>query len=111
MGEGVSLLGEPDAGDPPVRFDEREVETGHGQARRAPADERAGNSYASPNLPRHLSTLLLEFNKAEQVVFDFFENSPKRWNDLTHEEQQHMIEYIERIGGFRGTKKKRNSLR
>ena len=27
----------------PVRFDERGVETGHGEASEAPADERAGN--------------------------------------------------------------------
>ena len=37
-----SLLREPDAGNPHVRFDEREVETEHGRAREAPADERAG---------------------------------------------------------------------
>jgi hypothetical protein len=48
---------EPDAANPHVRFDEREVETEHGEDRRAPADERAGNRYASPTLPRHLSTL------------------------------------------------------
>jgi len=39
-------LGKPDAGKPHVRFDEREVETEHGQASEAPADERAGNGYA-----------------------------------------------------------------
>ena len=33
----------PGLGDPQVRFDEREVETEHGMAREAPADERAGN--------------------------------------------------------------------
>ena len=27
----MTLVGEPDAGDPPVRFDEREVETEHGR--------------------------------------------------------------------------------
>ena len=32
VGECVSLLREPDAGNPPVRFDEREQETGSGQA-------------------------------------------------------------------------------
>lgn len=37
------LTGEPDAGKPPVRFDERDVETEQGWAREAPADERAGN--------------------------------------------------------------------
>src|SRR5262249_32812034 len=51
------LVREPDALNAPVRFDEREVETGHGGDRRAPADERAGNRYAPPKLPRHLSTL------------------------------------------------------
>ena len=39
----MNLLREPDAGDPHVRFDEREVETEHGNASEAPADERAGN--------------------------------------------------------------------
>jgi hypothetical protein len=38
----MNLLREPDAGDLHVRFDEREVETEHGQAREAPANERAG---------------------------------------------------------------------
>ena len=40
--ERVNLLREPDAGDPHVRFDERDVETEHGTAREAPANERAG---------------------------------------------------------------------
>ena len=35
--------GEPDAGEPHVRFDERDVETEQGGAIEAPADERAGN--------------------------------------------------------------------
>jgi hypothetical protein len=39
-------VGEPDAGNPPVRFDEREVETEHGQASETPADERAGHGWA-----------------------------------------------------------------
>ena len=43
VGESVSLLREPDAGDPPVRFDERDVETEQGEPSEAPADERAGN--------------------------------------------------------------------
>ena len=42
MGDTVSLLREPDAVTPPVRFDERDVETEHGPASEAPADERAG---------------------------------------------------------------------
>jgi len=43
VGESVSLLREPDAGNPPVRFDERDVETEQGELSEAPADERAGN--------------------------------------------------------------------
>ncbi len=39
----VKLVGKPDAGNPHVRFDEREVETEQGEASEAPADERAGN--------------------------------------------------------------------
>jgi hypothetical protein len=42
VGESVSLLREPDAGDPPVRFDERDVKAEHGLDNEAPADERAG---------------------------------------------------------------------
>jgi hypothetical protein len=42
MGEGMKEDGEPDAGDLHVRFDEREVETGYGEAIETPADERAG---------------------------------------------------------------------
>jgi len=40
---GKKPVGEPDAGDPHVRFDEREVKTGYGDARETPATERAGN--------------------------------------------------------------------
>ena len=40
--ESVNLLREPDAANPHVRFDEREVETEHGEASEAPAHERAG---------------------------------------------------------------------
>jgi hypothetical protein len=43
MDANVSLFREPDAGDPHVRFDERDVETEQGLASEAPADERAGN--------------------------------------------------------------------
>src|SRR5690606_34860254 len=40
--ERMNLLREPDAGDPHVRFDEREVETEQDQAREAPTTERVG---------------------------------------------------------------------
>ena len=43
MGRPVKPVGEPDALIGPVRFDERDVETEHGLAREAPADERAGS--------------------------------------------------------------------
>ena len=36
------LVRKPDAGEPHVRFDERGVETGHGEASEAPATERVG---------------------------------------------------------------------
>jgi hypothetical protein len=39
----VNPVREPDAGNPHVRFDEREVETEHGEASEAPATESAGN--------------------------------------------------------------------
>jgi len=42
-GYGVSLLREPDAANPHVRFDERGVETELGVASEAPPDERVGN--------------------------------------------------------------------
>jgi hypothetical protein len=43
VGEIVNFLREPEAGKPHIRFDERDVETEHGQTNEAPADERAGN--------------------------------------------------------------------
>ena len=43
VGLTVKPVGEPDAVNPPVRFDEREVETEHGDASEAPASESAGN--------------------------------------------------------------------
>jgi hypothetical protein len=38
-----SLVREPDAGNPPVRFDERDVETEHDRDIEAPATKRVGN--------------------------------------------------------------------
>ena len=51
-------VGEPDAANPHVRFDERGVETEEWGDTRAPATERAGQ-HARPHLhpPRHSSTL------------------------------------------------------
>src|SRR5882724_1958437 len=43
-----SLIREPDAGDLPVRFDERDVETESGLNHKAPPDERGGNRYVLP---------------------------------------------------------------
>ena len=37
----------------------------------------------------------------EQFVFDMLENSPRRWNNLNFDQQQHAIDYIYRVGGFR----------
>ncbi len=42
VGQSVKPVGEPDAVNPHVRFDEGEVEPEQGAAREAPADERAG---------------------------------------------------------------------
>ena len=66
------LVREPDAGKPPVRFDERAVETEQGAAREAPATERAGNRLAAPKQPRHRSTLRCAVKKGDdpqQVQF------------------------------------------
>jgi hypothetical protein len=57
---------------------------------------RSVGKEAYMNLPRGPS-----FNAPEQFVFDSLENSPKRWNALTFEEQQHAITYIENVGGMR----------
>ena len=56
MGEGVSLVREPDAGDLHVRFDERRLET----ARRTRTEAPARRSTATPRIapvPRQSSTL------------------------------------------------------
>ncbi len=54
----MNLVREPDAGNPPVRFDEREVETEHGMRllRHRPGKPRHG-IMPKPTPPRHLSTL------------------------------------------------------
>ena len=43
----------------------------------------------------------IDFNAPEQFVFDMLENSPKRWNSLSYEQQRHAVDYIEWIGGIR----------
>jgi hypothetical protein len=54
----MNLVREPDAGEPPVRFDEREVETEHGMRimRHRPGKPR-NRVMPKPTPPRHLSTL------------------------------------------------------
>src|SRR5213080_3711407 len=53
-----SLVREPDAANPQVRFDEREVETGHGELLGHRQPKGPATRKASPSLPRHLPTLL-----------------------------------------------------
>ena len=53
----VSLLREPDAANPHVRFDERGVETGHGELLGHRQPKGPATRKATPNLPRHSSTL------------------------------------------------------
>src|SRR5262249_14588389 len=50
-------VGEPDAANLQVRFDEREVETGHGELLGHRQPKGPATRKASPKLPRHLSTL------------------------------------------------------
>src|SRR6202158_5867027 len=57
VGRPPNPVGEPDAANPHVRFDEGEVETEGWEDTRAPATERAGHTQGFPTLPRHLSTL------------------------------------------------------
>ena len=51
------LVREPDAGNPPVRFDEREVDTGHGALLGHRQTQGPATGKAPPKPPRHLSTL------------------------------------------------------
>jgi hypothetical protein len=44
----ANLSTAPDAGNPPVRFDERDVETESWLTTKARPDERGGNGYAQP---------------------------------------------------------------
>jgi hypothetical protein len=55
--ESVNLLREPDAANPQVRFDKREVETEQGKAIEAPATERAGQRIR-PNLNHRATSRL-----------------------------------------------------
>ena len=45
--------------------------------------------------------LAFTYDGLDRVMGLQAQNSPKRWNSLTYEEQQDAIEYIERVGGFR----------
>jgi hypothetical protein len=46
--KGRGLVREPDAGEPPVRFDERDAKRSHGYTTKAPTSERSGNRYVQP---------------------------------------------------------------
>ena len=65
----VKPVGEPDAGNPPVRFDEREVETEHGMRllrhRRGNPDPEYVEAY--PTAPPLDSTLFHDFSTSREV--------------------------------------------
>ena len=74
MGERVkqkmsyNLVRKPGAGKPHARFDERDVETEHGEASEAPATERAGNRYTKPKTTAsHLDSTLGFLEEVEGV--------------------------------------------
>jgi hypothetical protein len=67
---------EPDAGNPPVRFDERGVEPEHGRTSEAPATERAGNSYVHPTPPAHTSTLSPQAAISKQLAREVAREAP-----------------------------------
>jgi len=73
VGDGVSLLREPDAVVPPVRFDERDVETEHGEASEALADERAGTDRPRLN---HRATSRLYVRREKALVHSGWESRP-----------------------------------
>src|SRR5882724_8319886 len=54
----ANLVGEPDAANPHVRFDERGVETEHGGIPGHRQPKGPATRKATPNPPRHSSTLL-----------------------------------------------------
>jgi hypothetical protein len=58
VGRPPNSVGEPDAGNLPVRFDEGEVETGDGKILGHRQPKGPGNMQGFPTLPRHLPTLL-----------------------------------------------------
>jgi len=73
---GVRLLREPNAGDPPVRFDEREQEiepsqTGLRRARRKPSPIATGRLKPL----RLFSTLLIDPDLAKGMGFHYLRNS------------------------------------
>ena len=51
------LVREPGAGNPPAGFDERGVETEHGQTLRHRPSKEPATDYAGPKPPRHIPTL------------------------------------------------------
>jgi hypothetical protein len=57
VGRRANPVGEPAAGNPPVRFDERGVETGHGGLLGHRQTKGPATRKASPTPPRHSSTL------------------------------------------------------
>jgi hypothetical protein len=61
MGESVSLFREPDAGNLPVRFDEREQETGLCQTGLRRCGESPINSHREANAPLRLFSTPLIF--------------------------------------------------
>jgi hypothetical protein len=67
VGRQVNLVGEPDAGNPHVRFDERGVQTEQGRVVRHRHAKGLATRAALPTPPRLSSTLLLvRFHRAKQ---------------------------------------------
>jgi hypothetical protein len=64
----MTLAREPDAGNPPVRFDEREMETEHGVRDLATQGKPGHSEIPPPTPPRHLSTLPMVTSSNSRAV-------------------------------------------
>ena len=71
-----SLVRKPDAGKLHARFDERDVETEHGEASEAPRNRKGAATGYGPSLkpPRHISTL--RARRVKVLVFSGCKSRP-----------------------------------
>ena len=102
----MNLVREPDAVNPPVRFDEREVETEHGMRLLRHRRENAGNRICRSLTHRATSRLYPELGGEAPSVIEEFTNHFKTDLHVVHDEER----FLKALAGITDPQEKRKRI-